>query len=336
MRLEAASVRIRSANCFSQNPMTTLRDIPGLDPEHIGVLEEVGIETPADFVLMPADLICRAWAEGLPEGTAHPGVAEVEDLQKAVRQEHAAGPPSGRTPPRSDALPVAEVLSSRELMESGIEASAVPIARILGDPAGPEGHHDSPSPAPAAESRAPAGEPPAPVVRHRTPAQVVERGPIGKAKANPVPPPEAMHFTSTDERSREETDFERKNRGMTHKDPGRVMRGAFATLLSNLLTLVGVGTILTALFYEFVTKTQVPATLAWGLLGFPAALLVYLLVATLPRCRLCGQRLFVPRGCRKHERAHRSFLGYATTLALHVVCFRWFRCSLCGTKQKLK
>jgi hypothetical protein len=87
---------------------------------------------------------------------------------------------------------------------------------------------------------------------------------------------------------------------------------------------------------EYYLKMQVPAYLAFGLVAFPMAWLLFLMVGTRPRCRLCGQRLFLPRQCRRHDRAHKSIFGYATIMALHVVCFRWFRCSLCGTKQRLK
>lgn len=145
-----------------------------------------------------------------------------------------------------------------------------------------------------------------------------------------------MSFRMLDQHREEEVEVQRKNNGMTHREPGRVMRGALAVLLANLLVLMGIGSIVAVLVLRFYQREVLPSYLGWGLLAFPLALIVYLMCALDPRCRLCGQRLFQPRQCHRHERAHRSVLGYITTLALHVVVCRWFRCSLCGTKQKLK
>lgn len=328
--------------------MTSLHDLPGLDSGRIRVLKEAGIETPGDFALMPPDLICRALQEGLAPDRNVPDLEEVKQMQVLVRRGAIPTGSAYRLSSPAKGLSVARALSSRQLMESGIEASAVPMARILGEPGEVQieertGAGDEAAAAPPPEQRrgpdaepAPGAKAAGPPIMSKMPAQVVERTPGAKRRNDTGPRPEESNFVSTKERSREDKDFERKNRGMTHKDPGRVLRGALATLLSDLLVLGGFGTIATALCYELLTKSQVPASLAWGLLAFPAALLVFLFFATPPRCRLCGQRLFVPRQCRKHERAHKSFLGYTTSLALHVVCFGWFRCSLCGTKQKLK
>ncbi|MDA1005959.1 MAG: hypothetical protein O3A87_05685 [Verrucomicrobia bacterium] len=348
--------------------MTSLQDIPGLDPELVPLLQLVGVETAGDLAVVPAKIVYRALEREMGFGNGVPSLEEIESWQKAVRSSRIPGGPGAKKVSSGDRLLVAEALSSKQLMASGIAASTVPIARILGDPSDltlmasrsgasrngtAEGlEHRTEAPA---KAREPAREPIHP--REDDPLEVhaVESSRIRRLEdrkrevevperkeAEEVPDgedggeaEEEMRFPSTEVRSRAEQDFERKNRGMTHKEPGRVLIGALALLVSNLLVLIGVGTVATALVLEYYLKMQVPPYLAFGLMTFPLALLIFLTLGTRPRCRLCGQRLFLPRKCRRHERAHRSFLGYAITLALHVVFFRWFRCNLCGTKQRL-
>ena len=342
--------------------MTSHQDIPGLDPELVPLLQLVGVETAGDLAVVPAKIVYRALEREMGVGNGVPSLEEIESWQKAVRSSKIPGGPGAKKVSSGDRLLVAEALSSKQLMASGIAAAMVPIARILGDPSDltlmasrngkAEGlEHRTEG---QAKGREPAREPihpreddplevhavePSRIRRFEDRKREVEV-PEGK-EAEEVPDGEdgedgeELRFRSTELRSRAEQDFERKNRGMTHKEPGRVLIGALALLVTNLLVLIGVGTVTTALVMEYFLKMQVPPYLAFGLVTFPLAVLIFLMLGTRPRCRLCGQRLFLPRKCRRHDRAHKSFLGYAITLALHVVFFRWFRCNLCGTKQRL-
>jgi hypothetical protein len=54
------------------------------------------------------------------------------------------------------------------------------------------------------------------------------------------------------------------------------------------------------------------------------------------RCRVCSCHLFFSKRCFKNSRAHLiPGLGYVTSLALHLLLFRWFRCMYCGTAIRL-
>jgi hypothetical protein len=355
--------------------MTSFDDIPGLSPDLVPVFQTAGIDTPADLAVVPAKVIRRAIEKAMDGKGAVPTIQEVERWQSAVRAgllpevrttapQSAVRGPSGPGYSLGDPLLVAVALSSRQLMASGIAASAVPVARILGDvseetlsaPTMSEDerrerllHPDtmgserlSPRDGVQTENGAAAVEN---VLPESKPVEVT---PVEPSIREPLPTierveeaeeeeePGSIVFSSTDERAREQTDFERKNRGMTHKDPMRVYCGALATLLALVLAIVGIGTVVTASVLEFVLKKPVPVELAFGLLAFPFALIVFVWLGAPARCRLCGQRLYMPRSCRRHERAHQSILGYSISLAAHVVVYRWFRCSLCGTKQRLK
>jgi hypothetical protein len=55
------------------------------------------------------------------------------------------------------------------------------------------------------------------------------------------------------------------------------------------------------------------------------------------RCRICNQLLFVPRRVNKNSKAHHApLLGYIVPTALHLLVFRWFRCTYCGTAVRVK
>ncbi len=54
------------------------------------------------------------------------------------------------------------------------------------------------------------------------------------------------------------------------------------------------------------------------------------------RCRVCSCHLFFSKRCFKNSRAHLiPGVGYVTSLALHLLLFRWFRCMYCGTAIRL-
>ena len=145
-----------------------------------------------------------------------------------------------------------------------------------------------------------------------------------------------MKFREVTEERMAQIGLERRNYGMSHKEPMRVYLGAIAALISMFLVTVGFVAVAAALARSWYFQEPVPVREAVVLVVFPVALLIYVGLAMKVRCRLCGQRLFIPRQCRKQQRAHRSIFGYLFALATHILAHRWFRCMLCGTKQRLK
>ncbi len=127
-------------------------------------------------------------------------------------------------------------------------------------------------------------------------------------------------------------------RGVLHSHPWSIYLGAVATLL--LMVMVPAAVISAALL---LASRELPERFSWvpdWLLVFPAVLplfgLAYLIVG-LGNCRICGQKLFVHRSHLKNSRSHRiRGFGYILPLCIHIVLFRWFRCTHCGTPVRLK
>jgi hypothetical protein len=128
-------------------------------------------------------------------------------------------------------------------------------------------------------------------------------------------------------------------RGLLHPHPIRLRIAALVTLACQLLV---VPAILASVLLLF--STIDPDLFSWvgpWLLVFPAALpvlaLLYLMIAVGMKCRVCTQRLFVPRHCLRHPKAHHiTPFGYIFALCLHLLVFSWFRCEYCGTAARLK
>lgn len=129
-------------------------------------------------------------------------------------------------------------------------------------------------------------------------------------------------------------------RGVLHTHPWQMLLGALVTLLLMLdLPLAVLSAILLLL------SDQKPQSFSWvpnWFLIFPVVLpligLAFLLLCVAGgKCRICTQRQFVPRACRKNAKAHYlPFIGYIIPTALHMLLFRWFRCTYCGTPVRLK
>ena len=128
-------------------------------------------------------------------------------------------------------------------------------------------------------------------------------------------------------------------RGVLHSHPVSLSAGAVLTLLLGAmlpLSIVSAGLLL--------LSSEVPVHFGWvpkWLLVFPASLpvlgLAWLIWGMHGSCRICGQKLFVPRMCLKNSKAHHLFgLGHVIPVCLHMLLFRWFRCTYCGTPVRLK
>jgi Domain of unknown function (DUF4332) len=128
-------------------------------------------------------------------------------------------------------------------------------------------------------------------------------------------------------------------RGVMHSHPISLAVGALITLL--LIVLLPIGIISSALL---LLSSELPEKFAWvpsWLLVFPIALPVlgvcYLVWGLSGSCRICGQRLFVPKVCLKNSKAHHfPGLGHIIPTSFHMLVFKWFRCTYCGTPVRLK
>lgn len=128
-------------------------------------------------------------------------------------------------------------------------------------------------------------------------------------------------------------------RGILHKSPVLIYSGALATLLMMLIIpLAAISAFL------LLSSTYMPKSFSWvpsWLIAFPFALpligLIYAILGNMGSCRVCCQKLFVPKSHLKNSRAHHvPLLGYILPLCVHIVLFRWFRCTHCGTPIRLK
>ena len=128
-------------------------------------------------------------------------------------------------------------------------------------------------------------------------------------------------------------------RGVLHSHPVALSMGALLTLVLGIMLPVGIisaGLLL--------LSGEVPEHFGWvpkWLLVFPASLpllgLAWLVWGMHGTCRICGQKLFVPRMCLKNSKAHHiRGLGHIIPVCLHILLFRWFRCTYCGTPVRLK
>jgi Domain of unknown function (DUF4332) len=128
-------------------------------------------------------------------------------------------------------------------------------------------------------------------------------------------------------------------RGVLHSHPLSLGFGAVVTLILSFLlpaAVISAGLLL--------LSDQMPLSFLWvpkGLLVFPLSLpvvgLAWLIWGMNGSCRICGQKMFVPRMCLKNSKAHHiRGLGHIIPTALHMLLFQWFRCTYCGTPVRLK
>ena len=268
------------------------------------------------------------------------------------------------------AAPVALPLPARVLAEQGIAPSEIAIAPVLNRA---EGDLDVRVVVPASEadsSEEDASIPDAPAVNRRAVASAAvqvrdsqsagaRRG-IDTARVRtleeyqgdaPVQRNSASKAGMQDERiallrsPRPETNKGRSPdskffiRGVLHDQPLKVWFGGLvAVLLQLCIPLAVVAAPLLILL------DQVPTTFSWvpkWIIAFPIAVpilgLFYALISARAKCRVCAQRIYVPKHCLKNRKAHHlPYLGYIGALALHVLTFKWFNCTFCGTSIRIK
>ncbi|MFT4175117.1 MAG: DUF4332 domain-containing protein [Luteolibacter sp.] len=252
--------------------------------------------------------------------------------------------------------PLAIPLPGKHFVEAGVAVSDIPPAMFLnrfpenlefrtGREKEEEEVHEEDSPAslsvkPAAVSETPfsqSGQVGIDVSRLRSTAEVTGR--------------QSKRASSSSDGSRlKKAPLDETNRGVS-PDSRRYIRGV---LVDERLTLrlLAIFTILVhVLLWCSVISVGLlmlsdgkPASFGWvpkGLLGFPFSLLffgtAYLFFAPRCGCQICRQKFFWPRHCIKNPKAHHiKGLGYILPLCLHLLIFRWFRCTYCGTPLRLK
>ncbi len=261
-----------------------------------------------------------------------------------------------------DRSPVAIPLPNRMLAERGIAPAEIPAAPVLNRASGD------------LDVRIVAGlpkneSPPRTEPRRRSTSHAVKRAEQVEAPKREL---DVSRLRSVDEfhdpeapkpERTEEPDNEREerlnllrtarpetNRG---KDPNsrRFIRG----VLHDRPVLVWFGALIFLLLCLVVPVAMVAAVMLalgagsdGGESGFPAWQVVvpalvpvfgvlYLVVSARVKCRVCGQRVLMPRQCLKNKKAHHiPGLGHIVPLALHVLTFRWFNCTFCGTSIRIK
>lgn len=128
-------------------------------------------------------------------------------------------------------------------------------------------------------------------------------------------------------------------RGVLHDRPYVVwFGGVILLLLQFCLPLALVSAPLLILTDQMPEKfSDVPSWIIVFPIAVPVLGLLYALISSRAKCRVCAQRMYVPKQCLKNKKAHHlPLFGYIGAVAMHVVTFRWFNCTFCGTSIRIK
>lgn len=128
-------------------------------------------------------------------------------------------------------------------------------------------------------------------------------------------------------------------RGVLHDRPLIVWFGGLIVLLLQLcVPLAVIAAPLLILSEQMADKfSWVPGWVIAFPIALPLLALLYLMVSTHAKCRVCAQRMYAPKHCLKNRKAHHlPLLGHIGAVALHVMTFKWFNCTFCGTSIRIK
>ena len=128
-------------------------------------------------------------------------------------------------------------------------------------------------------------------------------------------------------------------RGVLHSHPVSIGFGALVTLvMSVLLPLAIISGLLLLLSVEMPERFDwVPKWVLVFPLSLPVFGIAYLIWGLQGKCRICTQKMFVPKICLKNSKAHHiRGLGHVIPVSIHILLFKWFRCPYCGTPVRLK
>ena len=128
-------------------------------------------------------------------------------------------------------------------------------------------------------------------------------------------------------------------RGVLHDRPLRVWFGGLITILLQLM--VPLAIIAAPLLILSDQQTEKFSWVPGWIIAFPLALpvlgILYAIVSSGAKCRVCAQRMYVPKHCLKNRKAHHlPLLGYIGAVALQVMVFKWYNCTFCGTSIRIK
>jgi len=255
---------------------------------------------------------------------------------------------------------IARPVLGAELMGAGVTLEAIPIAKFVGDAPklrpkiasvthvrvgarkrrskkfdqieGPEDATDLPADLEGEEGSLSFEETIVPEEGERSPSSEE----VARRERGPDDEEINFQFRDTESLALLNKSTERRNHGMTHKDPKQAWMSAAVTVVTLgiawIAGLVGIGLAV----YFAMTTGEMPKWLLGFLPVVPICLLLYGTLGLRARCRLCGYELFIHKSCRKHEKAHHSILGGIFATAMRVLVRGTWRCMYCGTKQKLK
>ncbi|MCW1886153.1 DUF4332 domain-containing protein [Luteolibacter flavescens] len=128
-------------------------------------------------------------------------------------------------------------------------------------------------------------------------------------------------------------------RGVLHDKPLQVWFGGLITVLLQLLVPLAI-IAAPLLILSDMKPEKFPWVPPW-IIAFPLALpvfgVLYAIISTGAKCRVCAQRMYVPKQCLKNRKAHHlPLLGYIGAVALQVMVFKWYNCTFCGTSIRIK
>ena len=341
-----------------------LAQIDDISEEEVELLEAVGVDritalarsTPKALLaeMIRANLMLRLLPDEPQEEKVIGWVSQAKRLaghRLEARLETAKPVQSSATGSIARSLPEAIPISPKVLLKRGIEFAQVPEMQVLELEDSFEEEAPISKQLPVAPPQARSPEPVASVLPAKTeqaiPARFDKSKPQvkrafdenGKLSAEPanIAPLEGKGRQLINA-PRPETNEGKKEhsrsyiRGVLHPRPWQVRIGAMIAIVAIVMApmvFVALGAILLyPQYWQFIMV--VPAiSLVAGIL--------YAMFATKPRCRICGQPLFVPKRCFRHVKAHRfPLLGYIVPTSLQLLLFKWFRCIFCGTAIRLK
>lgn len=338
----------------------TLSNIEGLSAGEIELLEAVGVDRLTTLARSSSSVLLRELKQANVMLGVLPELPEENRVEKWIAQAtelaghrleakvNSARPLQASTRGVTRLLPTAVPISPRSLMNSGIKLQDVPVLEELDWELSGEDQEKLAADVTAAAKK-PAFQPkPSPVA-----AVAKEVAPVpdkksfsvnrkfnqdGQIEGDSVAQPLAGKGRQLVNAPRAQTNeglnphSRRYVRGVLHPRPWHVRMGAIASLLAlPTLPFPFIGLALMAAYreqwYYFLPLPLI--TLVFGVL--------YLMIATKPRCRICGQPLFVPKRCFRHVKAHHvRLIGYIIPTSLQLLIFKWFRCIFCGTSIRLK
>ena len=322
--------------------MTEISVVPGITGSTLELFREAGLDRVESLISLSAREVLAA----LDAANARNDVAVRRPSEELVGAWQNAGRAILRTQAEGQ-VPAAKIVPEENLRAAGIDVSSVPLAKVVDPPPpSPErrGKGKEVAPVESKTARPAARKAAAPARQESPPQKAAQSAPKPKPKPKPKEPVEQakrspapnVQFKQLNVVKDSRNQGERRNRGMSHPEAGRVRWAATVTVVAPLIAGLNALALVSALLMVRFYGWEFPRPLALLLLIFPFCLMMYLSQGAKVRCRLCGQKLFVPKHCRKHDRASRSIFGHTFAVARNAMLFAHYRCMLCGTKTRLR